>query len=75
MIPTEAIEFVQSKRGIVCPNFGFRQQLDTYALQFEGKRPIKPAKRPFANRVSNIGGSLAHRIRMLKIGGDLRQSP
>ncbi|KAF8889347.1 protein-tyrosine phosphatase-like protein [Infundibulicybe gibba] len=34
----EAIAFVQEKRGIVCPNLGFRHQLETYAVQFEGIR-------------------------------------
>lgn len=31
-----SIEFVRSKRPIVCPNVGFRQQLDEYALKVHG---------------------------------------
>jgi len=30
----EAIKYVQSKRQIVCPNIGFRRQLETYATRF-----------------------------------------
>ncbi|TFK51859.1 phosphatases II [Heliocybe sulcata] len=36
MSPTKSISFVKSKRGIVCPNYGFVKQLQTYAIRFEG---------------------------------------
>lgn len=32
----EAIAFVQAKRGIVCPNLGFRHQLEMYAMRYGG---------------------------------------
>jgi len=31
-----SIELVRSKRPIVCPNVGFRQQLDEYAIKLHG---------------------------------------
>ena len=31
-----AIDFVRERRPIICPNFGFRQQLDEYALKVHG---------------------------------------
>jgi hypothetical protein len=31
-----AIDFVREKRPIVCPNVGFRQQLDEYAVKVHG---------------------------------------
>jgi len=31
-----AIDFVREKRPIVCPNMGFRQQLDEYAIKLHG---------------------------------------
>ena len=37
LIPSEAIDFVRAKRGVVCPNLGFRQQLETYGKQFDGE--------------------------------------
>jgi atypical dual specificity phosphatase len=35
---SEAVEFVQARRGIVCPNLGFRTQLATYAERFSEQR-------------------------------------
>lgn len=34
MAGADAIAYVQRKRPIVCPNLGFRQQLDVYANKF-----------------------------------------
>lgn len=31
-----AINFVREKRPIICPNLGFRQQLDEYAVKMHG---------------------------------------
>lgn len=36
MTGPNAIEFVRSKRPIVCPNVGFRRQLDEYAIKLRG---------------------------------------
>ena len=38
MTPHEAISAVRAKRGIVCPNLGFRRQLGQYANQLNGGR-------------------------------------
>jgi atypical dual specificity phosphatase len=64
MTASEAIAFVQSKRGIVCPNLGFRTQLESYATRFVG-RSAKTDRLP-ARRV--FGTVIAERIRQLKIG-------
>lgn len=42
MAAMKSIEFVQSKRGCVSPNNGFRQQLIAYATHFDGTLPKKP---------------------------------
>ena len=46
LLAPEAIDFVSSKRSVVCPNVGFRQQLETYGKQFEGEdfknEPLPP---------------------------------
>ena len=44
--PHEALATVRSKRGIVCPNLGFRQQLEEYATQVQAERgrSFHPAK-------------------------------
>ena len=31
-----AIDFVRSKRPVICPNVGFRQQLEEYAVKMHG---------------------------------------
>lgn len=36
MTGSGSIEFVRDKRPIVCPNIGFRRQLDEYALKLHG---------------------------------------
>lgn len=37
MTATAAVEFVRVKRPIVCPNIGFRRQLDEYAVKLHGE--------------------------------------
>lgn len=34
----EAIAYAQSKRPVVCPNLGFRQQLEIYASKLQSNR-------------------------------------
>lgn len=46
MQPHEAIEFVQSKREIVCPNLGFRRQLDVYASRLRGTKKLRKLAPP-----------------------------
>ncbi|KAH8798714.1 protein-tyrosine phosphatase-like protein [Flagelloscypha sp. PMI_526] len=60
---TEAIEYVQAKRGIICPNLGFRQQLDQYADKFVG------GKRPGGRIVGHkkvLSAGIASRIKLFK---------
>nr|VWO98233.1 Chloride channel protein [Ganoderma boninense] len=53
MQPHEAVEFVQSKREIVCPNLGFRRQLDAYASRLRGSKKLrKPVAPPVRATVS-----------------------
>lgn len=62
----EAIKYVQSKRGIVCPNLGFRQQLDTFATRFVGsKRP--GGRTTGGKRILGLG--ISSRISMLRGSG------
>ncbi len=46
----EAIAYVQERRSIVCPNLGFRHQLDIYAEKFGGpsteRKPLSFFKYP-----------------------------
>jgi len=65
MIGQEAIAIVQAKRSIICPNLGFRRQLDAYATQFIGRRP-KGAENPSGNRLFRISEDIAERMRRLK---------
>ena len=46
MQPHEAVEFLQAKREIVCPNAGFRRQLDVYAARLRGSRKLRKAAHP-----------------------------
>lgn len=39
----EALEFVMEKRSVVCPNLGFRLQLETYAARFS--KNVAPTKK------------------------------
>jgi len=69
MTAAESIAFVQAKRGIVCPNMGFRQQLEIYATRFVGRRAMKHVEGPSRRNVSKISGGIAERIRRLKAMG------
>jgi atypical dual specificity phosphatase len=59
MTPDEALVAVRAKRGIVCPNIGFRRQLEQYADQLQGGQ-----NSPFAPP-TKIGGNVAEAIRKL----------
>ncbi|PIL24662.1 hypothetical protein GSI_12546 [Ganoderma sinense ZZ0214-1] len=57
MQPHEAIEYVQSKREIVCPNLGFRRQLEVYASRLRGSKKLrKPVAPPMRATVSYKSG-------------------
>ncbi|KAJ7493398.1 protein-tyrosine phosphatase-like protein [Mycena galericulata] len=61
MTATEAISYAQAKRSVVCPNHGFRNQLQTWSAQFYSN----DAKRT-GSRVSRLSQGIAERIRELK---------
>lgn len=61
MLPSEALAHTQGKRGIICPNIGFRKQLEIYAQKFVRKRPLQRESK-------GIGADIAGRIRQLKGG-------
>lgn len=44
MTGADAIAYVQKKRIIVCPNLGFRQQLDVYADKHVGRDESREAQ-------------------------------
>ncbi|KAG6856260.1 hypothetical protein H0H87_006016 [Tephrocybe sp. NHM501043] len=62
MSAMEAIEQVQARRGIVCPNPGFQKQLETYAEAF-----VRKPQKQGTNKVAKIGDDIAQRIRQLKL--------
>lgn len=59
---TQAIQYVQSKRGIVRLNDGFRQQLDLYADRFVGSK--RPGGRLFGKK--QMSGGISARIKQFK---------
>ncbi|KAH7920385.1 phosphatases II [Leucogyrophana mollusca] len=64
MSPTQAIAFVQAKRGIVAPNVGFKRQLAIYGKQFEAEKiRAAEAKRAQSSRLSNAFSQCLRRSR------------
>jgi atypical dual specificity phosphatase len=61
MLTSEALAHTQAKRGIICPNIGFRRQLETYSRRFVGQRSQRRESR-------GIGADIAGRIRQLTGG-------
>jgi protein-tyrosine phosphatase len=61
MLGVESIEFVQAKRGIVCPNNGFRQQLVTYSHRFTAENRKREGRGVF-----KLSEGIADRIRIFK---------
>ncbi|KAJ7035600.1 protein-tyrosine phosphatase-like protein [Mycena alexandri] len=59
---TESITYAQAKRSVVCPNLGFRNQLQAWSQQFYGNN----AKRSGGSRVSKMTEGIAGRIRDFK---------
>ncbi|KAJ6485832.1 protein-tyrosine phosphatase-like protein [Mycena sanguinolenta] len=62
MTASESIAYAQSKRSIVCPNVGFRNQLQAWSVQFYGNN----AKCSGASRIARISDGIAERIREFK---------
>jgi len=66
MTAEESIDFVISKRSIVCPNLGFRMQLDTYATRFyTGGLKLNHA----ARTTRSVSSGIADRVRRLRSNG------
>lgn len=61
MLASEALAHTQAKRGIICPNIGFRKQLEIYGQRFVGKRSQQRESK-------GIGADIAERLRQLKGG-------
>ncbi|KAJ7089714.1 protein-tyrosine phosphatase-like protein [Mycena belliarum] len=70
MTAPESIAYVQAKRSVVCPNLGFRNQLQTWSAKFYADS----AKRS-GSRVSKITGSIAELVRELKAATGAPPSP
>lgn len=70
MTAPESISFVQSKRGIVCPNIGFRHQLEAYEERCNGSvnGSVKDGKRRLRTKRTSvrIGDGMAARISRFK---------
>jgi atypical dual specificity phosphatase len=62
MTVDEAISFIQSKRGIACPNTGFRSQLEIYASRFMGTKSKPKSERKSALHRPFLGAILKERI-------------
>jgi atypical dual specificity phosphatase len=58
MTPDEAIVAVKAKRGIVCPNLGFRRQLEEYYMkQLPGSsRPVRVTRKSVAEAIRKLTG-------------------
>jgi len=68
MSASESIAHVQELRSVVCPNFGFREQLDEYATRFIGKRSSQSP----VGRISKVGGGIVERIHGLMFANGLQ---
>ena len=55
MLSEEVIDWIRQRRNVVCPNLGFRLQLEEYAKKF---KPVPASKR--------LSVALAQRIRALR---------
>ncbi|KAH8075852.1 protein-tyrosine phosphatase-like protein [Cristinia sonorae] len=67
MSADETIDFVREKRPIVCPNLGFRRQLETYSLQFYSRKSL--AAKSVA-RMTGVSEGIAARMRKLTSRSD-----
>ncbi|KAF8967678.1 protein-tyrosine phosphatase-like protein [Flammula alnicola] len=64
MTATGSIAHVQSIRGIVCPNIGFRRQLEEYSVQYIKLKPSPP--QVALPDLFKLSGGIAARIKKLK---------
>ncbi|KII87502.1 hypothetical protein PLICRDRAFT_55458 [Plicaturopsis crispa FD-325 SS-3] len=69
MLAPETIAFCQAKRGIVCPNLGFRHQLDAYEKQLHARLGRGPSLKG-AGGIFKISSGFAEGMQKLRrIGG------
>ena len=61
----KSIEHVQSIRGIICPNMGFRRQLDEYSTRYVKLKP-RPPRTSLPDVFKMSGGGIAARIQKLR---------
>lgn len=61
----KSIEHVQSIRGIICPNMGFRRQLDEYSTRYVKLKP-RPPQTSLPDVFKMSGGGIAARIQKLR---------
>lgn len=61
MTAPESISYVQAKRSVVCPNLGFRNQLQTWSAQFYSN-----GAKSSGGRIARLSQGIAERIRELK---------
>ena len=70
LVASEAIDFLRAKRGVVCPNLGFRQQLEAYGKQFNGEDfkndPLPPELVVEAPETADESNSKGRKKRWLK---------
>ncbi|KAJ7230703.1 protein-tyrosine phosphatase-like protein [Mycena pura] len=68
MNASESIAYVQGKRSIVSPNFGFRKQLQVWGAQYYGDTTKQ-------SRVARMTEGFAERLRELKAAAGASPSP
>ncbi|TRM60736.1 protein-tyrosine phosphatase-like protein [Schizophyllum amplum] len=56
MLAHETIDWVRERRGIVCPNLGFRRQLDEYAKRYKTVGTPKRLSLSLAGRIRSLRG-------------------
>lgn len=66
MTAESSIAHVQSIRGVVSPNNGFRRQLDQYSNQYVKLKGKPSPNQAILEDVVKFGGGIAARIRKLK---------
>ncbi|TCD69140.1 hypothetical protein EIP91_008616 [Steccherinum ochraceum] len=63
MSAREALDYTISKRAIVCPNIGFRSQLDIYSSRYH---PSKGGVAKGMARIAGVSESIAARVKKLR---------
>jgi hypothetical protein len=45
----QALDYVRAKRSIICPNYGFQNELKRYETQLKKSKPEKEQEKTFSN--------------------------